>query len=69
MDTEDPQIIERPQVLKRGKNIRSMRKGLLLTILSSISERPVVAGDSTPTNEIVALIVGALVGAGLYIVL
>jgi hypothetical protein len=55
--------------IKRGKNIRSIRKEQLLSVLHFVASPPPPVGDSTPINEIVGLIDTALVDAGLYVVL
>lgn len=55
--------------IKRGKNIRSIRKEQLLGMLHRVIRPSLLVGDSTPINEIVSLIDTALVDAGLYVVL
>jgi Helicase conserved C-terminal domain len=60
--------------VKRGKNMRSIRKGLLLDILYYISGTPPESidptfGDCVSINEIALLIDTAIVNAGLYIIL
>ena len=54
--------------IKRGKNIRSIRKEQLLWMLHCVGGPLSSVGDSTPINEIVSLIDTALVHAGLYVV-
>ena len=55
--------------IKRGKNIRSIRKEQLLSMLHFVVSPTPPVSDSTPINEIVGLIDTALVDAGLYVVL
>lgn len=58
--------------VKRGKNIRSIRKEQLLEILHYIDDtiKPVQSVEpEMPINEIVGLIDGSIVDAGLYIIL
>ena len=61
--------------IKRGKNIRSIRKEQLLDIVYYMSRLPklgigsVVLNKSVPINEIAELIDRTIVGAGLYAVL
>ena len=58
--------------VKRGKNIRSIRKEQLLEILHHIDNtiKPVQSVEpEMPINEIVGFIDGSIVDAGLYIIL
>ena len=53
--------------VRRGKSMKSIRKQVLLEVLSEVTGEP--ARNGTSINEAASRIDGALVDAGLYVVL